>query len=148
MMMAASRKQHVEDVIQPALASGKWVLCDRFADASFAYQGGGRELGIEAVATLHHVMNIRIQPDLTLLLDMPVADGMARVNARGERDRIENEALEFFDRARNAYLQIAQQQPDRVKVIDASLSIEQVQSQILPHLQALVDQHRLEKPRG
>lgn len=130
MMMAASRKQHTVEVIEPALQGGKWVLCDRYADASYAYQGGGRELGIDVVAALHELLRIDLQPDLTFLLDMPIVDGMKRVAARGKPDRIEKEALAFFERARIAYLQRANAQPDRVKVVDASLSIEAVQEQV------------------
>jgi len=130
LMMAASRKQHTVDVIEPALASGKWVLCDRYADASYAYQGGGRELGIDVVAALHELLHIDLQPDLTFLLDMPVAEGMQRMAARGKPDRIEQEAISFFERARTAYLQRAQAQPDRVKVVDAGLALEAVQRQV------------------
>ena len=117
--MAASRKQHVLEVIEPALALGHWVLCDRFADASFAYQGGGRELGLSTVAQLHDLMNIDLSPDLTFLLDMPIADGLKRMAERGKPDRIEKEEMAFFERARAAYLQRAAEQPHRVKVIDA-----------------------------
>lgn len=130
MMMTASRKQHVIDVIEPALANGSWVLCDRFADASFAYQGGGRELGANTVKALHELMGIHIQPDLTLLLDMPVLQGLERMSARGKPDRIEKEALGFFERARDAYLAQAAEQPERVKIVDASVALEQVQAQI------------------
>ncbi len=130
MLMAASRKQHTVEVINPALSAGKWVLCDRYADASYAYQGGGRELGVDVVAALHDLLEVDLQPDLTFLLDMPIADGLKRVTARGKPDRIEKEALAFFERARAAYLQRAQSQPDRMKIIDASLSIEAVQEQV------------------
>ncbi len=130
MMMAASRKQHTVDVIEPALNAGTWVLCDRYADASFAYQGGGRELGLDVVASLHALLSIDIQPDLTFLLDMPIEDGLKRMAARGKPDRIEKEALGFFERARAAYLQRAKDQPQRMKVIDASLSLDGVQQQV------------------
>ncbi len=130
MMMAASRKQHTVDVIEPALNAGTWVLCDRYADASFAYQGGGRELGLGVVASLHALLSIDIQPDLTFLLDMPIEDGLKRMAARGKPDRIEKEALGFFERARAAYLQRAKDQPQRMKVIDASLSLDGVQQQV------------------
>jgi len=139
MMMAASRKQHTVEVIEPALACGKWVLCDRYADASYAYQGGGRELGIDVVATLHDLLHIDLQPDLTFLLDMPVADGMKRVAARGKPDRIEKEALAFFERARAAYLQRADAQPVRMKIVDASLSIEAVQQRVRTLLLAFLE---------
>jgi len=139
MMMAASRKQHTVEVIEPALAAGKWVLCDRYADASYAYQGGGRELGIDVVAALHDLLRIDLQPDLTFLLDMPIADGLKRVATRGKPDRIEKEALAFFERARAAYLQRAQAQPARIKIIDASLSIEAVQAQVRTLLSAFLN---------
>jgi len=142
MMMAASRKQHVVEVIEPALLSGQWVLCDRFADASFAYQGGGRELGLDVVAQLHKLMAIDLKPDLTLLLDMPVADGLKRMAARGKPDRIEKEALAFFERARDAYLQRALEQPERVKVVDAGQSLEKVQQQVLSQLNAFLEMVR------
>jgi len=130
MMMAASRKQHTIDVIEPALQSGQWVLCDRYADASYAYQGGGRQLGLDVVANLHNLLTIDLQPDLTFLLDMPIADGLKRMAARGKPDRIEKEELAFFERARDAYLQRAAQQPDRMKVVDAGHTLEQVQAQV------------------
>ncbi len=139
MMMAASRKQHTVDVIEPALKSGQWVLCDRYADASYAYQGGGRELGIDVVAALHDLLQIDLQPDLTFLLDMPIADGLNRMAARGKPDRIEKEALAFFERARAAYLQRAHAQPDRMKIVDASLSIEAVQEQVRTLLLAFLE---------
>jgi len=139
MMMAASRKQHTIEVIEPALAAGKWVLCDRYADASYAYQGGGRELGSDVVAALHDLLRIDLQPDLTFLLDMPIADGLKRVATRGKPDRIEKEALAFFERARAAYLQRAQAQPARIKIIDASLSIEAVQAQVRTLLSAFLN---------
>lgn len=139
MMMAASRKQHTVEVIEPALQTGKWVLCDRYADASFAYQGGGRELGLEVVASLHTLLNIDLQPDLTFLLDMPIADGLQRMAARGKPDRIEQEAMAFFERARAAYLQRAQAQPARMKIIDAGLSLDAVQQQVGKHLSAFLE---------
>lgn len=142
MMMAASRKQHVVEVIEPALQSGQWVLCDRFADASFAYQGGGREIGLDVVAQLHKLMGIDLQPDLTFLLDMPIADGLKRMAARGKPDRIEKEALAFFERARDAYLQRALEQPERVKVIDAGQSLDEVQQQVLSQLNAFLETGR------
>jgi len=141
MMMAASRKQHVLEVIEPALALGHWVLCDRFADASFAYQGGGRELGLGTVAQLHDLMNIDLSPDLTFLLDMPIADGLKRMAERGKPDRIEKEEMAFFERARAAYLQRAAEQPHRVKVIDAGKPLEQVQQSVRVEMEAFLDKH-------
>ncbi len=139
MMMAASRKQHTVDVIEPALQSGKWVLCDRYADASYAYQGGGRQLGLDVVASLHSLLTIDLQPDITFLLDMPIADGLKRMAARGKPDRIEQEELAFFERARKAYLQRAALQPDRMKVVDAGAPLEQVQARVSELLMQFLD---------
>ena len=136
LMMAASRRQHVVEVIEPALAAGRWVLCDRFADASFAYQGGGRKLGAQMIAQLHALAEINVQPDITFLLDMPVRAGLDRMAARGKPDRIEQEEQAFFDRARSAYLARAKAEPTRIKCIDASVALEDVQSQI----KALLDE--------
>lgn len=139
LLMTASRVEHVGQVIEPALAAGRWVLCDRFLDASIAYQGAGRELGVDRVAELHKMMGVVIEPDLTLLLDMPVEAGLARMAARGKPDRIEREALAFFERARAAYLQRAADDPDRVVVIDASGSIEAVQASVKAALMPFVE---------
>ena len=130
LLMAASRVEHVSKVIEPALQRGDWVLCDRFLDASIAYQGAGRQLGVERVATLHSMMGVTLEPDLTILLDMSVEAGLARMSARGAPDRIEREKLDFFERARAAYLQRAAEAPDRVVIVDASGSLEEVQSAI------------------
>jgi dTMP kinase len=138
LMMAASRCEHIAKVIEPALVQGRWVLSDRFTDASFAYQGGGRELGARVVNDLHLLMNADLQPDLTLLLDMPIELGMQRAANRGKLDRIESEELAFFERARSAYLKRAADDPDRVKVIDASQTLEQVQVTIDHALQTLL----------
>ena len=126
LMMAASRVELVSQLIEPALASGQWVLCDRYLDASVAYQGAGRQLGVDRVLQLHTLMGVTLKPDLTLLLDMPVKEGLARMAARGKPDRIEREELAFFERAREAYLQQAQAEPQRIKVIDASQAVEDV----------------------
>lgn len=141
LLMTASRVEHVAQVIEPALASGYWVLCDRFLDASIAYQGAGRELGTERVAALHEMMDVTLKPDLTLLLDMPVKDGLKRMAARGAPDRIEREALVFFERARAAYLQRAIDEPERIKVIDASVSLNHVQASVMDALKPLLSAH-------
>jgi len=127
LLMAASRLELVAAVIEPALAAGKTVLCDRFLDASVAYQGGGRQLGSMRVRQLHSLMGMRLEPDVTLLLDMPIAVGQARMQARGEPDRIERESTAFFERARSAYLEAAEEHPDRIAVIDASAELAAVQ---------------------
>ena len=120
MVMAAARLEHVNTVIEPALACGRWVVSDRFLDASVAYQGGGRELGVERVVSLHQHVGVTLAPDLTLLLDMSVEEGLERMRARGEPDRIEQESLAFFERARAAYLARACAEPARITVINAA----------------------------
>jgi len=141
LLMCASRVEHVSQVIEPALSNGQWVLCDRFLDASIAYQGAGRQLGTERVAELHRMMGVTIEPDLTLLLDMPVEAGLARMAARGKPDRIEREELEFFERARAAYLQRAADASNRVVVIDAASSLEEVQASVKAALLPLLASH-------
>jgi len=126
LLMFASRAQLVRECIEPALAAGKWVLCDRFTDASYAYQGGGRGMPVERIAGLESWATDGLTPDLTLLLDLPVATGRARAAGRGEADRIEVEADVFFERVRAAYRARAVAEPDRFRVIDASLTPVQV----------------------
>lgn len=142
LIMAASRLEHVERLIEPALKRGEWVLCDRYLDASVAYQGAGRQLGAQRVVQLHELMGLTLKPDLTLLLDMPVEAGLERMAARGKPDRIERESLAFFERAREAYLQRAKSDPDRVKVIDASRSLDVVGQEVAMAVQLLIDAAR------
>lgn len=120
LLMFASRAQLVREVIEPALAAGRWVLCDRYADASHAYQGGGRGQPPARIAELERWACAGIRPDLTLLLDLPVATGRARAAGRGETDRIETEADAFFERVRASYRERAAGEPQRFRVIDAS----------------------------
>lgn len=120
MLMFASRAQLVRECIEPALAAGQWVLCDRFTDASYAYQGGGRGVPAERIALLEQWATHGLTPDLTLLLDLPVATGRARAAGRGEADRIEVEGDNFFERVRAAYRARAAAEPARFRVIDAS----------------------------
>ncbi|ASJ74867.1 dTMP kinase [Granulosicoccus antarcticus] len=140
LLMTASRVEHIARVIEPALTAGKWVLCDRFLDASIAYQGAGRQLGVERVAELHALMGVTLEPDLTILLDMPVQEGLERMAARSEPDRIEREAHAFFERARAAYLQRASDAPERVVVIDAGRSLELVQESVRQALQPILSE--------
>jgi len=126
LLMFASRAQLVRDVVLPALAAGRWVLSDRFTDASFAYQGGGRGQPIERIAQLERWAAAGVQPDLTLLLDLPVADGMRRANGRGSADRIEMENVDFFERVRAAYRARAAADPGRFRVVDASRTLDEV----------------------
>ncbi len=138
LLMFAARAQNIDQVIRPALAEGKLVLSDRFTDASFAYQGAGRGLDIGALKTLETLVQGELQPNLTLLLDLPVAQGMARVSARGEPDRIEREQLDFFERVREGYLSRAKEYPERFVIIDASQSIAEVEAQIINVLEARI----------
>ncbi len=120
LLMFASRAQLVRELIEPALAAGQWVLCDRFADASHAYQGGGRGQPSSRIAELERWACDGVKPDLTLLLDLPVATGRARAAGRGDVDRIESEADAFFERVRANYRERAALEPRRFRVIDAS----------------------------
>jgi dTMP kinase len=128
LLMFAARAQHLEQVILPALSQGSWVVCDRFTDATYAYQGGGRGFDVNVIAQLESMVQGDLRPDLTLYLDVPVAVAARRIAER-ELDRFEREALAFFERVRAAYLEMAQQQP-RYRIIDASQSLEQVQAEV------------------
>ncbi|MEQ9568223.1 MAG: dTMP kinase [Porticoccaceae bacterium] len=130
LLIFAARAQHLEQLILPALKQGKWVLCDRFTDATYAYQGAGRALGMLPVAELENLVQGSLRPDLTLILDIPVELGMGRVAERGGFDRFECEHREFFESVRQAYLDLAQAAPERYAVIDTRNSLEQVQSDI------------------
>jgi dTMP kinase len=139
LLVFAARAQHISEVIRPALVSGKWVLSDRFTDASHAYQGGGRGLDGEIIGRLEAWVQQELQPDLTLLLDAPVELGMARAKNRGEVDRFESERLDFFEKVRAAYLARAERFPERIRRVDASGSLAEVQSRIAGHLDALLE---------
>lgn len=130
LLMFAARAQHLAERIRPALAAGEWVLCDRFTDATYAYQGGGRGIDPRRIAVLEDWVQGTLRPDLTLLLDLPVDVGMARANGRGELDRFEREQQAFFERVRAAYLAQAQREPGRYRVLDAAQSVDDVQRQI------------------
>ena len=126
LLMFASRAQHIESVIEPALASGRWVLCDRFTDASFAYQGGGRQLGSDRIEVIEEWVQEGLSPDLTLLLDASRETSNARTQKRRSLDRIESEGDEFFEGVRNAYLERAQKFPQRISIIDANQDFDTV----------------------
>ena len=130
LLMFAARAEHLERVIRPALATGCWVLCDRFTDATYAYQGGGRGLPLEQIAVLEEWVQGALRPDLTLLLDVPVATGLARAGKRGVADRFEREDVDFFERVRAIYLERATHEPDRCRVVDASQSIKAVRAEV------------------
>lgn len=138
LLIFAARAQHIEQLILPALQQGKWVLCDRFTDATYAYQGVGRALGMSTVAELENLVQGSLRPDLTLILDIPVELGMGRVAERGGLDRFESEQREFFESVRQAYLDLAHATPERYAVIDTRNSLEQVQSDIARVLGRLV----------
>ena len=137
-LMFASRAQHIKEVIQPAMAEGRIVLCDRFTDSTEAYQGGGRKLGSEAVLTLHRVLCGDLQPDLTILMDSDVAISVKRARRRNkansggaDENRFEQESRAFFGRVRSAYLAIAEREPRRVAVVDARGTPDATHQQIM-----------------
>ena len=136
LLMFAARAEHVQAVIEPALAAGKWVVSDRFADASHVYQGAGRGVDSSRLESLHRWTLGEFEPDLTLLLDMPVDSGMARVHQRGETDRFEDENLAFFQRIRQAYLARSEQYSHRFAVINAEEDIDSVATQISNRIQS------------
>ncbi len=142
LLMFAARAQHLENVIRPALARGEWVLCDRFTDATYVYQGDGRGLSRERIAELERFVQGDLRPDLTLLLDLPVEQGLARAAERGEKDRFESEQHAFFERVRQGYRARAQAEPERFRVIDASQPIAAVQAGIHRELDAWWESHR------
>ncbi|QXH37211.1 dTMP kinase [Pseudomonas muyukensis] len=130
LLMFAARAQHLAQVIRPALARGAVVLCDRFTDATYAYQGGGRGLPVERIAILESFVQGELRPDLTLVFDLPVQVGLARAAARGRLDRFEQEGQAFFEAVRQAYLQRAGQQPQRYRLLDAAQPLAAVQRAI------------------
>lgn len=127
LLMFAARAQHIARVIRPALQRGAVVLCDRFTDATYAYQGGGRGLPVARIATLERFVQGDLQPDLTLVFDLPVEIGLARATARGRLDRFEQEGRAFFEAVRSTYLARAASDPVRYRIVDAAQSLAQVQ---------------------
>jgi len=142
LLVFAARAAHINDVIRPALASGKWVVCDRFTDASYAYQGGGRGLPAGTIDVLAGVVQGDLQPDLTLLLDAPLAISAERQATRERRDRFEQESAEFFGRVRKAYLDLAARAPGRIRLIDAARPLADVQEDIQRALRDLIQKER------
>jgi dTMP kinase len=130
LLMFAARAEHIARVIRPALDAGKIVLCDRFTDATYAYQGGGRGIPAARIAAIESWVQGDLRPDLTLLFDVPVEDGRRRAGQRSEPDRFEQESNEFFARVHATYLARAASEPGRIRVIDASQSLEKVEQQI------------------
>lgn len=139
MLMFAARSQHLHELIRPALAADTWVLCDRFTDATYAYQGGGRGISYERIAILEEWVQQGLKPDLTLLLDLPVEIGLKRAGLRSTPDRFESENVSFMERMRSAYLEIAGSEPERVKVIDSAQELDDVLLQIDMVLNDLFD---------
>lgn len=133
LLMFAARAHHLREVIEPALERGQWVVCDRFTDATFAYQGGGRGASDAFLGCLAQAVQHGLAPDLTLLLDAPVSVGLARIGGR-EPDHFEREERPFFERVRAAYLRLAEREPERIKIIDAAQPREEVDRDIEAHL--------------
>ena len=130
LLFFAARSLHINNLIRPALAAGQWVICDRFTDASRAYQGAGRGLVGERIETLADWVHDGLQPDMTLLLDAPANVGMGRAQRRGAADRLESEQQSFYERVREAYLSLASAEPGRFEIVDASRDLPAVQADI------------------
>ena len=139
LLMFAARSQNVAEVIKPALAAGKWVIADRFTDASFAYQGGGRGVPLDSIAMLANLVQGGLQPDMTLLLDAPVEVGIERIKQRRHQDRIEAEEIDFFVRVRQQYLASAKKYPGRFRVIAADRSLTDVEAQLQSVLSPIIN---------
>lgn len=139
LLMFAARKIHLQNHIQPLLASGKWVVSDRFVDASYAYQGAGRGIDLKRIEYLENWLVGDARTDLTLILDAPLNVGRQRIQARSDLDRIENEETSFFERTRAMYLQRAEQQPERYRVIDANQPLQNVQADIIVAVTPFLD---------
>lgn len=138
LLMFAARAQHLHTRILPVLKAGRWVLCDRFTDATFAYQGGGRGVPAERIALLEDLVQGDVRPDQVILLDAPVETGMTRARHRGDLDRFEQEALAFFERIRTTYLQRASADPERYQIVDAARPLEVVTEDVVSRISAMV----------
>lgn len=143
LLFFAARSLHVTNTIRPALAAGKWVVCDRFTDASRAYQGNGRGLDMERINTLARWVQEGLEPDVTLLLDAPAAIGMGRAEQRGATDRLESEQISFYERVRDGYLSLARAEPTRFEIIDASQPLTAVKADIGQVLRRLLNDYLL-----
>ncbi len=130
LLMFAARAEHLDKVIKPALSAGKVVVCDRFTDASYAYQGHGRSIPTERISVLESWVQGDLKPDLTLLLDVPVEIGIKRISTRGSADRFERERAEFFEAVRDRYISLAKIDAERIRIIDATLPLSEVQAKI------------------
>ena len=140
LLVFAARAEHLAKVILPALKTGRWVICDRFTDATYAYQGAARGMGDESVALLENFVQGTLRPDVTLLFDLPVSLGLTRAGRRGAADRFESEAQTFFEQVRTAYLERAKQNPERYRIVDAAQDLDHVHNQVRTILQHLIRQ--------
>ena len=140
LLMFGARAEHLHRKIRPALGRGEWVLCDRFTDATYAYQGAGRGIPLSRIAILEQWVQGDLRPDLTILMDLPVEQGLERAGRRSAPDRFESEQAAFFERVREGYLEIARREPQRVRVIDASARLEQVTRQLHQLMDALLEE--------
>jgi len=140
LMMFAARSEHLDKVIKPALERGQWVLCDRFTDATYAYQGGGRGINLERISILEDYVQGNLRPDLTLLLDAPIEIGRERAGKRSAPDRFEKEQVDFFNKVRDMYLQRAEQNSERMKVINAAVELDGVKQQITACIDGFIQQ--------
>jgi dTMP kinase len=139
LLMFAARSIHLASLVRPALARGEWVICDRFTDATRAYQGGGRAVSAALIEQLAAAVHGDIAPDRTLLLDLPVAEGLRRARSRaGAADRFEQEREAFFERVRQAYLEIGRREPQRIRLIDASRPLDEVRRDVARALEELL----------
>jgi dTMP kinase len=144
LLMFAARARHLDEVIRPALAAQRWVVCDRFTDATMAYQGGGRGASGTLLDSLKQEIQKGLEPDLTLLLDTPLEIGASRIGDR-KPDHFERELRPFFERVRAAYLALAEQYPERIKIVDAAMPLQDVQRQIEAEITALIGRFGSEK---
>lgn len=142
LLMFAARCEHIATVIEPALRAGKWVVCDRFTDASYAYQGGGRQLGGAAISVLEQWVHSELQPDRTWLFDVPLAVARERLARSRDLDRFEKEGDAFFERTRQAYHERAAQGAERFRIVDSTLPVDTVRTTMREQAQALVDAWR------
>jgi len=138
LLMFAARAEHVRSVIEPALAAGSWVVCDRFTDATFAYQGGGRELGTTKIEALERWVHPDLQPDVTWLFDVPLEVARERLNRTRDKDRFEQEADTFFLRTRQVYLDRAASQAQRFRVVDSTQPIDAIRTELVRQLDRLI----------
>lgn len=139
LLMFAARREHIAQVILPAISRGEWVISDRFTDASFAYQGGGRQLALEKLQSLEQWVHADLQPDLTLLFDVPLEVARERLSSGRALDKFETEKDDFFQRVREVYLKRAHSFPSRIKVIDSTRPVAEVSAQVEPWVAALFD---------